>query len=90
LYAEGVDLGTLQIDMQQLMHVCRDEIKSRERSMKSGDVAVTLGKKPKTRTMYLQNALEAAYFLSHKARSMEEGLFADLKMPQKEPSRSRS
>jgi hypothetical protein len=79
LYSEGVELGTLEIDMQQLMQVCRHDIKSSETTKKSGDMALaSFTKKTKLKTLYLQNALEAAYFLSHKAQCIEEGLFADI------------
>jgi hypothetical protein len=80
LYSEGVDLATVEIDMQQLMQVCRHDVNSNPCSTKSGDAVClsSLTKKTKMRTLYLQNALDAAYFLSHKARCIEEGLFADI------------
>lgn len=90
LYSEGVDLTTLDIDMQQLMHVCRHEIKSGETIAKAGDAHGSLGKKTKMRTLYLQNAQEAALFLSHKARCFDEGLFSDLQSRQNNRQQQRS
>lgn len=86
LHAEGVDLGTLEIDMQQVMQVCRHDIKSSATTKKSGDEAVaSFAKKTKMRTLYLHNALDATYFLSHKAQCIEEGLFADLERRREGP-----
>lgn len=58
LYHMGVDLRTFDMDMQQILHVARDE--------KSEDGKVE--KKKKLDSLCLQPAVLAACFLAHKAR----------------------
>lgn len=63
LFNEGVDLRTLEIDTQQLIHVCRD---------KKGE------KKKKLDSLHLMPAVIVAHQLSHKARCIGGGIFAEI------------
>jgi hypothetical protein len=68
LYSERVDLNSFKVDMQQIMHVCRNH-----------DGADGKGEKSKkTSCLHLQPASHAAHYLSHKAHCIQDGLFEQL------------
>ena len=68
LYHMGVDLRTFDMDMQQILHVARDE--------KGDDGKVE--KKKKIESLCLQPAVLVACFLAHKARFIGNGIFKQI------------
>jgi hypothetical protein len=68
LYHMGVDLRTFDMDMQQILHVARDE---------KGDDG-KIEKKKKMESLCLQPAVLAACFLAHKARFIGNGIFSQI------------
>ena len=70
LFSSGVDLGSLEVDMQQIIRVCRNN-----------DVTDENGRKNKMKKMcclHLRSAAYVANFLSHKARCIELGIFMEI------------
>ena len=57
---QAVDLSTIQVDMQQLVHINREQSQS---------------KKKKTSSLYLLPGNTVAAYLAHKARFIDSGIF---------------
>jgi len=80
LYARGVNLDTFEVDMQQIFRISRQK--------ESSDVArgnktmCGTKKKEKKNCLYMRSATYTAYFLSHKARAIKEGIFQDIELRQ--------
>lgn len=68
LHNGSVDLRTFEVDMQQLIHVCRQE------TQKNGKVKGE--KKKKKDSLHLKPAVVMAHYLSHKARFI--GVFSKI------------
>lgn len=75
LYNQGVDLRTFEVDTQQLIHISRQDVN------KNG---VKAEKKKKIDSLHLRPAAIMAHYLSHKARCIGQGLFADIHRLQEE------
>jgi hypothetical protein len=80
LYSTGVDFDTFQVDMQQIFHVSRHV----DAPMRVGRDAVGKSaiKKQKKSCLLLKPACFAAYFLSHKAKANEVGIFTQIQFGQ--------
>lgn len=78
LYSRGVSLDTFEVDMQQIFHISRQ----RETTDGVGGDKETAGakKKQKKNCLYLKSASYAAYFLSHKAKMNDQGIFKRIRL----------
>jgi hypothetical protein len=65
LYNAGADLRLISVDTQQLNHIERKD-------------PTTFKKKAKKDSLHLSSAATVAHFLSHKARFIGQGIFAQL------------
>jgi hypothetical protein len=74
---KGICWTTFQVDVQQFLHI--DRSKKMHRMMESsGDVCGTIGKMKKVESLHLCSAVTVADYLSHKARFMQNGVFAEI------------
>jgi hypothetical protein len=88
LYNLGIDLRTFEMDMQQILHVARDEpdkAKSTKpkthmesRSNDQTLLVEKIEKKKKVESLQLMPAVLVACFLAHKARFIGESIFAQI------------
>jgi hypothetical protein len=79
LYSEKVDLQSFQVDMQQIIHVCRHTMEAEASQEAQGkDENHISAKQNKKLCLHLQSAAHAAHFLSHKARCIREGVFSQI------------
>ena len=72
LYQRGTDLHSFEVDMQQIMHVSREK---RDKATPHGSGG-KVKKAKKTDSLSMKKAYDAAVFLGHKARSIENGMFS--------------
>lgn len=76
LYQRGTDLHSFEVDMQQIMHVSREK---RDQATPHGSGGKEKAKKAKkTDSLCMKKAYDAAVFLGHKARSIENGMFSKI------------
>lgn len=77
LHDKGVDLGSFEMDTQQILHVTRETAPITGNNNKGGMFATPGGekKKKKTQSLHLKKAAFVACFLAHKARFIGEGIF---------------
>lgn len=69
LYSQGVDLESIKVDMQQIIHMARQKDAQSDSNEK---------KKNKMSCLYLESALSVAYYLSHKAECIDRGIFRQI------------
>jgi hypothetical protein len=80
LNSAGVDLRTLDMDMQQMLHVARDTPASKKCSetIHHDGAAEKIEKKKKVESLCLVPAVLVACYLAHKARFIGAGIFSQL------------
>lgn len=73
LHERGADLNTFQVDMQQLIRVNRHDSNNTNKPSVASDQ-----KKRKIDSLHLKPAMDVAYYLSHKARFISEGILPQI------------
>ncbi len=79
LYSRGVNLDTFEVDMQQICRISRLKDPPIDIHGECNDKCTTK-KRQKKNCLYLKSGTYAAYFLSHKAKAMNQGLFEHIEM----------
>jgi len=84
LHNLGVDLWTFDVDMQQVLHIARDNPPPAKKGSGTGqDNTEKAEKKKKTESLYLVAGTLAACYLAHKARFIGAGIFKQIHMIRK-------